>query len=252
MSEESEQFKKRIRELADKSYSSSQYFFTDFLTEAEISDALSLGKNAFASGITIYGGYESAERRMLRFGSLEEFGYEEPFPIKVIKIAPLLEKFSDEFTHRDFLGAILNLGIDRKVTGDILIKGKTAYLFCEEKMAEYIADNLYQVKHTHIKCDIIDEIPEGIGPELKLEEYQINSERLDAIIAHVFHLSREKALEYFRGQRVSVNGRLMENQTHAPKVDDIVSVKGCGRFKYKGVERTTKKGKLKITVEKYI
>ena len=162
MSEESEQFKKRIRELADKSYSSSQYFFTDFLTEAEISDALSLGKNAFASGITIYGGYESAERRMLRFGSLEEFGYEEPFPIKVIKIAPLLEKFSDEFTHRDFLGAILNLGIDRKVTGDILIKGKTAYLFCEEKMAEYIADNLYQVKHTHIKCDIIDEIPEGI------------------------------------------------------------------------------------------
>ena len=44
----------------------------------------------------------------------------------------------------------------------------------------------------------------------------------------------------------------MENQTHAPKVDDIVSVRGCGRFKYKGVERTTKKGKLKITVEKYI
>ena len=63
----------------------------------------------------VFGGTENCERLMIRFGSEELFGYEEPFPICCLLAEPLIEKFADNFTHRDFLGAIMNLGIERDV-----------------------------------------------------------------------------------------------------------------------------------------
>ena len=117
-----------------------------------------------------FGGTENCERLMIRFGSEELFGYEEPFPIRCILAEPLIEKFADSFTHRDFLGAIMNLGIEREVVGDIAIKGKKAYIFCTEKIAEYIAENLVQVKHTSMRCTVLEEAPDILKPTLEKKE----------------------------------------------------------------------------------
>jgi len=119
MTTQQAQFIRRIQELEETSYRNSQFLFTDFLNEAEYADVLSLGEPACR--MSADGGHEGAERVIVRFGDPESFGYEESFPITILKIEPLLEKYADALTHRDFLGALVNLGIERRVLGDILI-----------------------------------------------------------------------------------------------------------------------------------
>jgi len=250
MSDEREQFRKRIRELSERSYRNSQYLFTDFLTEAEQSEVLMLERE-LSSGISLSGGHDGAERQMVRFGSMEALGYEEEFPIAILKISPLLEKYSDTFTHRDYLGAVLNQGIDRKVTGDILTDGTYGYLFCEEKMADFIIENLDKIKHTNVRCERVESLPDSLQVKIEEEQVQLSSERIDALIAHIFRFSRTEATELFRSQKVFVNGRLMENKAHMPKEGDIISVRGYGRFRFDGCDRITRKGRMNIRIGRY-
>ena len=250
MTTQQAQFIRRIQELEETSYRNNQFLFTDFLNEAEYADVLSLGEPA--CGMAAEGGHEGAERVIVRFGDPESFGYEEPFPITILKIEPLLEKYADALTHRDFLGALVNLGIERRVLGDILIDGVTAYLLCRDQMADYICENLTKVNHTNVRCVKAESIPDTLQPKPVSRQIQVSSVRLDAVIAHVYNLSRSQAQEIFRSQRVFVNGRLMENLTYEPKDGDMISVRHCGRFRYKGVERTTRKGKQSIRVEQFI
>ena len=81
-------------------------------------------------------GTEGCERQMLRFGSEETLGYEEAFPISCVVIRPSAPKFAEELTHRDFLGALMNLGIERDVLGDIIVRDAVGYVFCEDAMAD--------------------------------------------------------------------------------------------------------------------
>lgn len=250
MIQEQTQFIRRIRELEETSFRNSQFLFTDFLNEAEYADVLSLGDPA--CGMAADGGHEGAERVIVRFGDPEEFGYEEPFPIRILRIEPLMEKYADDLTHRDFLGALLNLGIERRVLGDILIDGSAAYLFCRDQMAEYICENLTRIRHTHVRCTETEKIPDTLKPSLAARQVQVSSVRLDAVIAHVYNLSRSSAQEIFRAQRVFVNGRLMENLTYEPREGDLISVRRFGRFRYAGEERMTRKGKHSIRVELFV
>ena len=250
MAQEQAQFIRRIQELEEVSYRSSRFLFTDFLNEAEYADVLSLGQPACR--MTADGGYEDAERVIVRFGDPEAFGYEEPFPIRILKIEPLQEKYADALTHRDFLGALLNLGIERRVLGDILIDGVTACVFCRDQMADYICENLTKVKHTNVRCSVTETLPDTMKTEPVMRTIQVSSVRLDAVIAHVYNLPRSEAQEMFRMQRVFVNGRLMENLTYEPKEGDLISVRKAGRFRYAGEERMTRKGKHSIRVEQYI
>lgn len=250
MTSEQMKFIRRIRELEEISFRDSRFLFTDFLTPAEYADVLSLGEAA--CGVQADGGYEGAERVIVRFGNPEEFGYEEPFPIRVLRVSPLQEKYADALTHRDCLGALLHLGIERKVLGDILVDGLTAYVFCREQMAEFICDNLTRVKHTTVRCAQAERIPDSLQPKPHSRTVQVSSVRIDAVIAHVYNLSRSQAQDLFRSQRVFVNGRLQENLTYEPAQGDMISVRGCGRFSYEGEERVTRKGKHSVLIGQYI
>ena len=121
MNNEEELLYKRFIELSKKS-ENGYYLFSDFLGLNEQS-IFNEAKLKFGhSKYTLFGGANGCERIMVRFGDAEEFGYEEEFPIKIILAEPKAPKFADKLTHRDFLGAILNLGIERKAIGDIIIK----------------------------------------------------------------------------------------------------------------------------------
>ena len=98
----------------------------------------------------------------------------------------------------------------------------------------------------------MESIPETRRPKPVSRQIQVSSVRLDAVVAHVYNLSRSQAQEVFRSQRVFVNGRLMENLTYEPKDGDMISVRHCGRFRYTGLERMTRKGKHSVLVELYI
>ena len=244
--------KKRFLELARKSYNSGIYTFTDFLGLGEQSAFHEVERELSGIPYTAFGGTNGCERVMIRFGSEELCGYEMPFPISIVLCQPLSDKFAEKLSHRDFLGAILNLGIDRSVLGDIAIVDKCAYLFVKEGMAEFVADGLTKVRKTTVKCCIVDSAPEGTLYNTKEVRVQAVGERIDALVAKVFSISRDDSATLFSRGLVFISGKCCESVSHKLKEGDIVSVRGYGRFIYRGVEGHTKKGKLNILIEQYV
>ena len=117
MNSDVELLKKRFSELARRSSDGGYFTFTDFLGLLEQS-AFNEIKRTLPGKYTTFGGFEGAERIMIRFGSEDEIGYTAPFPIKTLLIKPRSERFAQTLSHRDFLGSIMNLGIERECLGE--------------------------------------------------------------------------------------------------------------------------------------
>lgn len=245
------QQKKRLLDMAERSYRQNCYVFSGFLGLSEQTVFWDNVRDLEYAGYTFFGGIDSAERKMVRFGNSKEFGYEEEFPIVCIHIRPLLPKFADQLGHRDFLGALMNLGIERSTLGDLQIGEKEAFLFCHQNMAEYICSNLDKVKHTSVKCEVVSDAALLPKQEPSYEQIQVASVRIDACIAKVYHLSRTEVVEHFRQGKVFVDGRLCENNARTLKGTEVINLRGFGKFIYVGEERETKKGKLSVTVGVY-
>ena len=244
--------KKRFLELAKKSYNSGIYTFTDFLGLGEQSAFHEIERELVGIPYSAFGGTEGCERVMVRFGSEELCGYDMPYPISIILCQPLSDKFAEKLSHRDFLGAILNLGIDRSVLGDIAIVDNRAYIFVKDNMAEFVADGLSKVRKTAVKCRIVDSAPESGLYNTKEVRVQAVGERIDALVAKVFSISRDDSATLFSRGLVFISGKCCESVSQRLREGDIVSVRGYGRFIYRGIEGHTKKGKLNILVEQYV
>lgn len=252
MSDDLELLRKRFKELYDKADRGGYFTFTDFLGLAEQSVLAQMLEKLYNKNVTLYGGAEGAERVMVRFGNADEIGYESPFPILCVKVEPLSMKFADKLTHRDFLGALLNLGIERCTLGDIIIRENVGYVFAEEKIAEFITGELSRVKRTDVKAVIADALPEGELYKTESRCIQIQSERIDAVVAKTYSLSREDSQTLIKRSLVFVNGREINIASYTPRTGDKVSVRGHGRFIYRGFDSTSRKGKLNAIVEVYI
>lgn len=251
MDEDEILFKKRLTELADRAYTDSRYLFTGFLSLAELNIYYQMERELSYVPVTVFGGTADCERVMLRFGDEELCGYDKPFPIACVEIAPLAEKFSEALNHRDYLGALMNLGIERATLGDIVIDGKHAFLFCTEKMSSYITAELDKVRHTNVRCEIAKEIPKSTVTKLERRTVQVSAVRADSIIAKLYNMPRSESVELFRAKKVFVNGRLNENNSGHLKAGDIVTVRGFGRFAFAGVSGETRKGKLNAEADLY-
>ncbi len=245
------QLKKRFQDLARRSYEQNIFTFTPMLGLAEQTVFWEAEPSLRYAGHAIDGGRENAERVMIRFGNEKELGYSEDFPISLVHIRPLQAKFSDDFTHRDFLGALMHLGIERDLLGDILVGEKQGYLFCQTSIVDFLCRELHQVKHTTVVCEPASSVKEYQETPPVVETVLIASERLDALIAQVYHLSRSQSMELFRKKLVFVSGRLCENNSRDCKPGEIISVRGYGRFIYDGVDHITKKGKQSVNLRVY-
>ena len=242
---------KRLSELARRSYTQNMYTFTDFLSLPELDLFYQNEPQLRFAGVTVFGGADEVDRKIIRFGSPQDLGYEEEFPIVCIAIEPLLEKFGENLSHRDYLGALMNLGIERENLGDIFIKGKKGYVFCLERIAEYILENLTQVRHTHVKLRILEHQEDFVQKDIEEIVVLSASERIDGVLAKVCNMSRSQSIEHFRAKKVYVNSRLCENNSYQLKAGDVISARGYGKFVYEGVQYETKKGKLSIKVGIY-
>lgn len=254
MNDEDILLQKRILELANKSYNGNIYTFTNFLSLSELNVFYAVEREISYVPYTLFGGTCDCERVVIRFGSEDTCGYLEDFSIDCVEISPLLEKFGEELSHRDYLGALMNLGIERATLGDIIIIKKKAYVFCLEKMSAYIVENLDKIRHTNVRCRVCssEDIPASTITNLERMNLVISSERLDAVVAKAYNLSRSQALELFRAKKIFVNGRICENNSALPKSGERISVRGFGKFTYIGKSYETKKGKLAVEIDKYI
>ncbi len=246
---EEELLRGRFCDLAEKAYGENRYVFSDFLNMAEISLLKSIKEISYMP-VTLFGGVEGAERCMARFGSEALFGYTQDFPIACILAEPIAPKFSDTLTHRDFLGAILNAGIERSVIGDIIVTENQAYIFCKDELADYIAENLQRAKHTALKTSRPDRLPQAL---YRTEErtVQVASLRPDCLVAKVWNLSREDANSLFFTGKVFVNGKELQNNSATIQSNDLISVRGYGRFRFLSAS-PTRKGKLNAAIQYYV
>ena len=251
MTKEEQFLLNRLLDLAKRAYMSGRPEYSDFLNLNEQDNFLTNKSNLPPVNYSLFGGHNYAERKILCFEPADYYGTKD-VPIVAIKCSPVNSKFSDNLTHRDYLGALMSLGINRNVLGDILIDGNNAYIICLNSICEYILENLLKIKHTIITTEkiMLDELT-NIEPVLKEITGFISSNRLDAIISVAHNISRSKATEYISQGKVFINSKLVNSNSYTLKEKDIVSVRGLGRFIFNNIIITTKKNRLMISISKY-
>lgn len=251
MTKEESMLQKRLVELSRLAYNRGIVIFSDFLNLNELNILHTTPKDMFLSQYKTYGGYDLSERQLAVFLP-DALYYEYEYPIQIIEVSPLNKKFAEDLTHRDYLGALMNLGIERCKIGDIIVEEQKALIFVKEEMAEYIADSLTQVRHTHVKTAIGTDFRIDYEPKYEELKGTVSSVRLDSVLALAYPFSRSKITAQIEAGKVFVNGKLITSNGYRIKNGDIISVRKMGRIAYNGVLSETKKGRYMISVRKYI
>ena len=251
---------RRFIELSRIAYQREIITYTDFLNLNEQNILHTLPKDSFYAPYRSFGGYDTAERQMiafipealsLRYGE-EMTPYEIEYPFEAVKIAPRNAKFAEALSHRDYLGAILNLGIERSKTGDILTDEKESLLFVHKSMVPLLMDELTRVRHTVVECEAVDLQEINYEPKYDLIRGTVSSVRLDSLLPLAFSSSRSKLSGLIEGAKVFVNGKLITSNGYQVKDGDIISVRGMGKFRFAGAGGKTKKNRISVEIQKYV
>ena len=251
MNKEEIMLRKRLEELSNQAYQRDIVTFSDFLNLNELNILHTTPKDMFPAHYETYGGYELAERQMVAFLP-DALYYEYTYPMCVLEIRPANPRFSEELTHRDYLGSLMNLGIERSKLGDIIVDSTAAMVFAREEIAPYIAEQLTRILHTVVKITIHDAIDITYASSYETIKGTVPSIRLDTVLSVAYPMSRSKITAYIEAGRVFVNGKLITSNGYHLKENDIISVRGLGRIAYETVLSETKKGRYMISVRKYI
>ncbi len=242
---------KRLIELSKTAYHRGIVTYSDFLNLNELNILHTTPKSEFHSCYETFGGYEFSERQMAVFIP-DALCYEKNYPISVLKIEPLQRKFSETLSHRDYLGAILNLGIERCKLGDILVKNDHALVFVHKSMERFLVEELTRIRHTSVLVSVEELQEVSYKPTVEEKQGTVSSLRLDSLLALAFASSRSKLVSYIEAGKVFVNGKLITSNGYQIKEHDIVSVRGLGRFQYIETVSQTKKGRYYVTIHLYI
>ncbi|WP_343184854.1 RNA-binding protein [Anoxynatronum sibiricum] len=175
------------------------------------------------------GGFDNAERRRLVMVP----DYLEPSDFRPLVLFLEISRSHKSFslTHRDYLGALLSLGVQRDVVGDIVILEETAWVALVPEMADYVMWNLENVGRVKVKNRLVESIPvKPPSTDMHLVEGTVASLRLDAVLSLAMKTSRNKAQVLVAGQKVSVNWQAATKQNIELHEGDVLSVKGYGRI----------------------
>ncbi len=248
-SEEKDILLKKIGHMISVLNKSGLTQFFGFLSEEDldlVSAYLAKRKINFES----FGGIENAERTFLSI--YEEYPPEKyEYPISVLKIE--LAKNAKEQSHRNYLGSILALGIDRRVIGDIIVEGNAAYISVNYDFVNFLKTELTKISNE--SC-IISEVENTSLIERKTEFKEITisvaSNRLDAIVSELTNLSRDNAKNLIIKGLVSVNGEEVLSPVKEIKPDSKIAVRKYGKFIFVAEQGNTKSGRLRLTFKKYM
>lgn len=238
----------RLNEYADLSYMDSSYVkFTDFLDEFECSAAISLYKNRYFENYRLFGGYSEAVRKILCVYS--DDAVLSKFPIRILKL-----KFNNTeyLSHRNILGALMNLNIKRSLIGDICVFDDSAYVICTALSSEVIKTDLKTVGKSGITIEEIKPEEFCYTPKTEEKTVIIASERLDCIVSALCDISRAKASEYIASSLVFINGEAVKNESKKISEGVKLSVRGYGKFILCDLKSRTHKGRIKLVAKKFI
>ena len=222
-----------------------------FLNECQIFNAKLYLDYIKGINCIFFGGYSGATRTFLGI-----FPYDMPisdsiFPIKVIQFK---YRRIDKLTHRDFLGAIMALGVTRDSIGDILVNDGEALVFAEQKIAEYIVGQISKIGSVGVNVRILDNLNQvnfDFTQNLEDKIYIVSSLRLDTITAAITGLSRDKTAQLILSGAVTLNYNINKNVSCNLKTGDLLSIRKTGKFIIGNILGETKKNRIKIIISVY-
>ena len=171
----------------------------------------------------------------------------------MLEVIPANLRYSEALTHRDYLGTLMSLGIDRSKTGDILTDDEGAYVFVMSDIAEYVERNVNKIANAGVNTKIVD-MADFIAPKPKTTEKMCvcASLRLDAVVAATLNISRGNTEKLISSGYVKLNHREVLDRSKQVGEGDLLSIRNYGRFILKDIGNNTRKGRLHITVEKFV
>lgn len=244
-------FVDRVLEWIEQVRDRYQTRLTDFLDPRQAFIIRSLVGREADVHVRFDGGYEEAER--VRAVIYPEFFQPEQQNFQLSLLQVSAHSAFDRLEHRDFLGAILSLGLKRDKFGDlIMVDERQCQQVVAAEVAEFVRLHLSQVGRSPVHVDMIN-LQEIRPPEQQLEKtvITVSSPRLDAVLSDVYHLSRAKVLAPIRNGKVKVNWKVADQPDTSLEQGDVVSFKGYGRFRVTGWQGQTKKGRLVMEIGKY-
>ena len=231
--------------------------YTDFLDMYQVSLVQAfLRKNQFTN-YKLYGGYEDAERKILitypeKFDdNMLEKNYNKI--LKIVRVT-LPDGEKGKYSHRNYLGGIVKLGLRREKVGDIIVGEEGADIITLNEFAEILKKELPSLTRFENAKIEIKEIQNLRKLELKVEETTIivPSLRLDNFVSDLARTSRNKASEIIAQERVFINGQNETKNSKQVKIGDIITIRGKGRFVIREFTGTTRSGRTVVLVEKYV
>lgn len=189
--------------------------------------------------------FEEAERRMIAFNNI----YGIPYPMVLMKISHN-SKFSN-LSHRDYLGGILALGIERNKIGDLLVEGNNCYVPVHEDVKDYLLYNIDKIGKVSCKVEVLNDYEELPQFKFKEEVILISSLRLDGLVAKIRNISRAKAQELIDQGLVLIDYVKIRNKSQELKGGERITIRGSGKFILGEKIGNSKSGKIKIIIKKY-
>lgn len=249
LNDEDRFFVGRINDLILANQRSYTPEFSMFLDERQQVISENVVKSDNMCDFSFWGGYEGASRRMLCVTSEFVPVENSDFPMKCIWAK---YRRCDDLTHRDFLGAIMSLQIKRDTVGDIVVGEGEAKIIVSSSISGIILRDITKIGRIGVKLSIDDDFIIKSDSKFLQIEGTVSSLRLDCIVAMALKLSREKTYELIMSRGVSLN--CFETFDYSSKISqgDVFSIRGYGKFMLEDVLNTTKKGRIRIIVKKFL
>lgn len=253
----------RLEDKARLCSENSMITHTSFLDMRERSVAMALHSSFSDVKTVFYGGFDDAERTvavMLPYfieadstESLHRYFTENPddCPIKIIEIKK--DKFSPALSHRDYLGALMGLGIRRDVTGDIIVNENGCKIAVLSSIAPFITENLNKAGRGTLRAEITD--LSLIGNSEKAsgtpESFTVSSMRVDSVVKNAFNLSRGAAAQAIEGGLVYVNDSECLKSDKKIFAGDKIVLRRKGRLIVEDCSSVSKKGRIIVKIKKF-
>ena len=230
--------------------------FTEFLDMYKISLVQNFLRKIEFQNYILYGGYEDAERKIL-------IVYPEKYDLtmieknynKILKIVRvnLPQEEYGKYAHRNYLGGIVKLGLKREKVGDILVSDEGADIVTFEDFSNILKEQLSTLTRFEKSIIEIKEIGEIKKNETEKEILKIivPSFRLDNFVSDLARTSRSKAVEIINQERVFINGQNEQKPSKQIKLNDIITIRGKGRFTVKEISGNTRSGRTVVVIEKW-
>ncbi|AWZ48239.1 RNA-binding protein [Clostridiaceae bacterium 14S0207] len=199
--------------------------------------------------IAFWSSYEECERKLVMFYT--EYLYDE-FPVNILRIRNKSNKFVT-LNHRDYLGTLMSLGIKREKLGDLVIRENICYVPVLQEVSQYIIYNLDTIGKASCEVEIFSEedieFPNPIFKELNI---LTTSMRLDCVVSALTCESRNASCEMIQKGKVILNYEEEIKKDRLVKENDILSIRGYGKFKIKNQYGSTQKDRLKLKGLKFM